>query len=136
MKGKKPELSKYQRMVKLRKRVVEILSIPMVVLFGFLVRIYLSFASSIKALLLSFGTMDGILSNYLYKHEKFFPYQFLRYGRICANLAWVISPVIPIVWNISDGLYSLYLYRKAEVIECIPRYGRILNGSLLALLTF
>ena len=136
MKKKKPNLGKYQRMVKLRKRIVEILSVPAVVLFGFLLRVYLSFASLIKALLLSAGTMDGILSNYLYKHEKFFPYQFLRYGRIVANLAWVVSPVIPIVWNVSDGLYSLYLYRKAEVIECVPRYGRILNGSLLALLTF
>jgi hypothetical protein len=133
---KKVGLSRYQRMVKLRKRIAEILSVPTIILFSFLVRVYLSFTSWIKAILLSAGTMDGILSNYLYKHEKFFPYQFLRYGRIVANLAWVVHPVIPIVWNISDGLYSLYLYRKAEPIESLSRYGRILNGSLLALLTF
>jgi len=132
----KNNLSKYQRMVKLRKRIAEVLTPPTIILFGFLVRVFLSFTSFIKAVLLSWGTIDGIISNYLYKHEKFFPYQFLRYGRIVANLAWVINPIIPIIWNIGDGIYSLHVYSKAEGIENLPRLGRILNGGLLALLTF
>jgi len=124
------------RLKNLQKRAAEIFTVPSVILFGLLLRVYVSVASFFKALLLSVGTMDGILSNYLYKHEKFFPYQFLRYGRIAANLAWIVHPLIPICWNIADGLYSLYLYRKAEAIESIPRYMRIFNGSLLAMLTF
>jgi len=132
----KAKLSKYERMVKLRKRIAEVLSPPTLILFGFLVRVFLSFTSLIKAVLLSWGAIDGVVSNYLYKHEKFFPYQFIRYGRIVANLAWVVHPLIPIVWNIGDGIYSLHIYRKAEGIEHLPRYGRILNGGLLALLTF
>jgi hypothetical protein len=133
---KKAKLSRYERMVKLRKRIVEVISPPTLVLFGFLVRVFLSFTSLIKAVLLSWGAIDGIVSNYLYKHEKFFPYQFIRYGRIVANLAWVVNPIIPIVWNIGDGIYSLHIYSKAEGIENLSRYGRILNGGLLALLTF
>jgi len=133
---KKAKLSRYERMVKLRKRIVEVISPPTLVLFGFLVRVFLSFTSLIKAVLLSWGAIDGIVSNYLYKHEKFFPYQFIRYGRIVANLAWVVNPIIPIVWNIGDGIYSLHIYNKAEGIENLSRYGRILNGGLLALLTF
>jgi len=49
-------------------------------------------------------------------------------------LAGIITPIIPIIWNISDGFYSIYLYKNAHPIEDIPRAARIINGSLLAVM--
>ena len=122
-----------KRLEGLRKRAIEVLSIPTIALFGFVLKVFLSFTSGIRAILLSWGVVDGIASNYLYKNEKFFPYQFLRYGRIVANLCGIANPLIAIAWNIGDGCYSLYIYRNSLPVEALPRYGRILNGSLLAM---
>ncbi|OYT42128.1 MAG: hypothetical protein B6U78_02175 [Candidatus Aenigmarchaeota archaeon ex4484_224] len=120
---------------KIKNRMVEIISLPGILISAFVLRFFVSFVSFIKAVLLTWGFMDGVVSNYLYKEEKFFPYQFLRYGRIAANLSGIINPVIPVIWNIGDGLYSLYIYRnKALPMENVSRYGRILNGALLAIL--
>jgi len=119
-----------RRMEKIRERVYETISIPTILLFGFLVKVLMSFVGWIKAILISWGVLDGIISNYIYKEEKFFPYQFLRYGRIIANISGIISPVIPIIWNISDGIYSMILYEKAHPVENLPRLGRVLNGAL------
>ncbi len=103
-------------------------------MIGFVIRVLSSFTSWIRAVLLTWGIVDGVASHYLYKEEKFFPYQFLRCGRIIANLAGIITPIIPIIWNISDGFYSIYLYKNAHPIEDIPRAARIINGSLLAVM--
>lgn len=127
---KKPSI----RLKNLKKRLVEIFSVPTIILSGFILRIFLSFVSWIKAVLLTWGVVDGFSSSYLYKEEKFFPYQFLRYCRIIANISGILNPTVPIIWNIGDGIYSLFLYKKAEPIEHLPRYGRILNGTLLAVL--
>lgn len=117
-----------------KKRAVEILSVPTMVLFGFILRVFLSFTSIVRAILLSWGVIDGVASNYIYKEEKFFPYQFLRYGRIVANVCGIVNPFIAVAWNIGDGFYSLHLYRQAAPAEDLARYGRILNGSLLAVI--
>lgn len=116
----------------IKKRALEIFSIPAAILFGFLVQIFMSFTSWIRAILLSIGVMDGITSTYLYKEEKFFPYHFLRYGRIIANMAGIVNPFIAVAWNMGDGIYSLILYKNATGLETLPRFGRVLNGALLA----
>ena len=123
-----------KRLVKIEKRVKEALSLPGILLAAFVVRILTSFTSWIRALLLTWGLMDGVVSNYMYREEKFFPYQFLRYGRIVANLSGVFNPIIPVVWNIGDGMVSLYIYqKKATPVENLSRYGRIVNGALLSI---
>lgn len=122
------------RIKNLRKRIVEVFTLPMIILGGMVFKIFFSFTSWIKALLLTWGVVDGFASNYFYKEEKFFPYQFLRYGRIVANMSGIINPLVPIVWNIGDGAYSLMMYRNHSRIESASRYGRILNGALQAAL--
>jgi hypothetical protein len=119
-----------KKIEKIKKRVYEAISLPTILLFGLLIKVLTSFVGWIRAILISWGVIDGIISNYIYKEEKFFPYQFLRYGRIIANISGIISPVIPIIWNISDGIYSMIIYQKAHVVENFPRLGRILNGAL------
>lgn len=130
MKIKKPKLDR-ERIRNLKKRIVEVISPPMIVLAGFILRMFLSFTSWIRAILLTWGVIDGVASNYFYKEEKFFPYQFLRYARIIANISGIVNPAIPIIWNLGDGFYSLYLYRNQTFLEHTSRYGRIINGSLL-----
>jgi hypothetical protein len=119
-----------ERKEKIKKRFYEAISIPTIILIGLLVKVTLSFVGWIKAILISWGVFDGIISNYIYREEKFFPYQFLRYGRIIANLSGIISPIIPIIWNISDGIYSMIIYDKAHVVENFSRLGRVLNGAM------
>lgn len=126
--GTKRKRSK--RIEKIKKRAYEALSLPTIILAGFLIRIITSFAGWLRAILISWGVLDGIVSNYMYKEEKFFPYQFLRYGRIIANLSGIISPVIPLVWNISDGIYSMVIYERAHLVENFSRLGRVINGAL------
>ena len=134
-KGKKYSKKYKKKLVRIEKRVKETISIPGILLFAFVVKIMTSFTSWIRAILLSWGLMDGVISNYIYKEEKFFPYQFLRYCRIVANLSGIFNPIIPVIWNIGDGMYSLYLYKnKATPVENLSRYGRILNGALLSML--
>ncbi|MGC9200785.1 MAG: hypothetical protein ACP5F8_02405 [Candidatus Aenigmatarchaeota archaeon] len=124
------ERKKDRRIEKIKKRVYEALSLPTIFLAGFIIRIVTSFAGWLRAILISWGVLDGVISNYMYKEEKFFPYQFLRYGRIIANLSGVFSPVIPLIWNISDGIYSMIIYEKAHVAENFSRLGRVINGAL------
>jgi hypothetical protein len=119
-----------KKIEKVKKRVYEAISLPTILLFGLLIRVLTSFVGWVRAILISWGVIDGIISNYIYKEERFFPYQFLRYGRIIANISGIISPVIPIIWNISDGIYSMIIYQKAHVVENFPRLGRILNGAM------
>ncbi len=121
---------KDRRIEKIKKRVYEALSLPTIILAGFIIRIATSFVGWLRAILISWGVLDGIISNYMYKEEKFFPYQFLRYGRIIANLSGIFSPVIPLVWNISDGIYSMIIYEKAHLVENFSRLGRVINGAL------
>jgi len=123
-----------ERIKELEKRAIEFFSPPVLILVGFIVKIFSSFVSWIKAILLTWGVLDGFSSSYIYKEEKLFPYQFLRYCRIIANISGIVNPIIPIVWNIGDGIYSVYLYRNATALEHLPRYGRILNGALQAAL--
>ena len=122
-----------KRLKRIRKRTVQIFSLPTAIITGFILRIFLSFTSWFRAILLTFGVMDGAASKYLYKEEKTFPNQFLRYGRIVANTSGIFNPFIAVAWNIGDGVYSLYLYKKSAPIEDVPRYMRILNGSLLTM---
>jgi hypothetical protein len=119
-----------ERIEKIKNRAYEAISLPTIILAGFFIRIITSFVGWIRAILISWGVFDGVISNYLYKEEKFFPYQFLRYGRIVANLGGIISPVIPIIWNISDGIYSMIIYERAHVVENFSRLGRVLNGAM------
>ena len=119
-----------KRIERIKRRASESLCLPTILLFGLLIKVLTSFIGWIRAILISWGVIDGIVSNYIYKEEKFFPYQFLRYGRIIANFSGIVSPVIPIVWNISDGIYSMILYQRAHAVENIPRLGRVLNGAL------
>ena len=127
---------KYKGWLKLRKRTIEVMSVPTIILFGFLMRLFTVFTSIIRSFLLSYGVMDGFVSNYLYKEEGFFPYQFLRYGRVIANLSGIVNPIVPIVWNIGDGLFSVFTYHRGTLLEHLPRYGRIMNGALLAVFSF
>ncbi|MEM7821639.1 MAG: hypothetical protein QXX38_02405 [Candidatus Aenigmatarchaeota archaeon] len=132
MKSKKMRKMKISKRIKnIKDRVIEIFSPPTIILTGVIFRVFFSFVSWIKAILLTWGVIDGFSSNYLYKEEKFFPFQFLRYCRIVANFSGILNPTIPILWNIGDGIYSLFLYKTAKPIENLPRYGRILNGTLL-----
>jgi hypothetical protein len=119
-----------RRIERIKKRVRGAISLPTIFLLGLLIRVLTSFIGWTRALLISWGVLDGVVSNYLYKEEKFFPYQFLRYGRIIANISGIISPVIPIVWNISDGICSMIVYEKAHPVENFSRLGRVLNGAL------
>jgi hypothetical protein len=124
---------KQKKIESLKKRTMEVLTIPTMILAGVLFRIFFSFTSVIRAALLTWGVIDGFASNYFYKEEKFFPYQFLRYARIVANMSGVLIPIVPVVWNIGDGIYSLWIYRRSALpIEHLPRYGRVLNGAMLA----
>jgi hypothetical protein len=131
---KREMLHRAEKLKEIKKRAIEVFSPPMLVLFGFLIRIFSSFVSWIRAIFLTWGVLDGFSSSYLYKEEKLFPYQFLRYCRIIANISGIVNPVIPIFWNIGDGIYSFYLYRDATSLEHLPRLGRILNGALQAIL--
>jgi hypothetical protein len=119
-----------KRIERIKERAYEAISIPTILIFGLLVRVITSFVGWIRAILISWGVLDGIISNYIYKEEKFFPYQFLRYGRIIANISGIISPAIPIVWNISDGIYSMIIYERAHPVENLSRLGRVLNGVM------
>jgi hypothetical protein len=119
-----------KRIERVKERAYEAISIPTILIFGLLVRVLTSFVGWIRAILISWGVLDGIISNYIYKEEKFFPYQFLRYGRIVANLSGIITPVIPLIWNISDGIYSMIIYERAHPVEHLPRLGRVVNGVL------
>jgi len=119
-----------KRIERVKERAYEAISIPTILIFGLLVRVVTSFVGWIRAILISWGVLDGIVSNYIYKEEKFFPYQFLRYGRIVANLSGIITPVIPLIWNISDGIYSMIIYERAHPVEHLPRLGRVVNGVL------
>ena len=123
---------KTRRMVRLNRRAVELMTIPVIILGAVVVRMFMSFTTIFRASLLSWGVMDGFVSNYLYKHEKFFPYQFIRYTRIVANVAGIAAPIVPIVWNIGDGVYSVIQYKRQKMLEQMPRFGRIVNGGLLA----
>jgi len=121
------------RFEKVKKRTLEVLTIPTGIMVGFLMRVFLSFTGWIRALLLTWGVLDGVISNHFYQEEPTFPYQILRYGRIVANLCGIINIWIPVVWNISDGTYSLMLYHKNHTsLEQLPRYGRIFTGYMLA----
>jgi hypothetical protein len=119
-----------RRIESIKRRIYEAISPPTILLFGLLVRVITSFVGWIRALLISWGVFDGVISNYLYKEEKFFPYQFLRYGRIIANISGIISPAIPIIWNISDGICSMIVYERAHIVENFSRLGRVLNGVM------
>ncbi len=132
MKNKKSGSKDNARLKNLKKRILEVFVVPMIILGGTVFRIFFSFTSGIRAFLLTWGVMDGIASNYFYKEEKFFPYQFLRYGRIVANMSGIVNPIVPIVWNIGDGAYSLMMYRNHSNMEHASRYGRIINGALQA----
>jgi hypothetical protein len=131
---KREVLHRAEKLKEIKKRAIEVFSPPMLILFGFMIRIFSSFVSWIRAIFLTWGVLDGFSSSYLYKEEKLFPYQFLRYCRIIANISGIVNPVIPIFWNIGDGIYSFYLYRDATTLEHLPRFGRILNGALQAIL--
>ena len=123
-----------KRLEKIKERAVEILSIPTLIIAGFLLKVVLSFTGWIRAILITWGVMDGFASSYVYREEKFFPYQFIRYARIVANFSGIINPFIPVFWNIGDGIYSMLIYKdKATSIENLPRLGRVVNGTLQAI---
>jgi len=114
----------------LKKRINSSLNLPLIIVCGIFLKIIVSLVGWVRALLISWGIMDGFISYKLYKEEKFFPYQFVRFGRIVANLGGIVSPIIPFVWNLSDGIYSLVLYYKAHPTEQLSRVSRIANGIM------
>ncbi|MEM5831884.1 MAG: hypothetical protein QXI09_00290 [Candidatus Aenigmatarchaeota archaeon] len=118
------------RIKKLKERIYSSLSLPFILICGLFLKILISFVGWIKAFLISWGIIDGYISYKMYKEEKLFPYQFIRFGRIVANLSGVISPIIPFIWNVSDGIYSLVLYSRAHPTEQLSRIGRITNGIM------
>ncbi|MEM5815246.1 MAG: hypothetical protein QXD89_02035 [Candidatus Aenigmatarchaeota archaeon] len=119
-----------KRIRKITDRVYESISLSTIIVGGILLKIVLSFVSWVKAFLISWGVIDGFVSYKMYKEEKFFPYQFIRFGRIVANLSGIFSPVIPFIWNVSDGVYSLIVYSRAHPTEQLSRVGRITNGMM------
>jgi len=124
-----------KRIRKLTERIYNSLTLPFIIIGGLGLKILLSFVGWIKAFLVSWGVVDGFISYKMYKEEKFFPYQFIRFGRIVANLSGIISPIIPFLWNVSDGIYSLIIYSKAHPTEQLSRVGRITNGILFLALS-
>ncbi|MEM0333054.1 MAG: hypothetical protein QXX30_01145 [Candidatus Aenigmatarchaeota archaeon] len=119
-----------KRIEKLKERIYSCLGLSTVIIGGLAIRIMVSFVGWIRALLISWGVLDGYVSYKMYKEEKTFPYQFIRFGRIIANLSGIISPIIPFVWNVSDGIYSLVLYHRAHPTEQLSRISRIANGIM------
>ena len=128
-------LVKGGKIKKAKERAEKYLVIPVIFTFVIIVRTFLSFVGWIKAILISWGILDGVISYGMYKEEKFFPYQFIRFGRIAANLSGIIFPLIPFVWNVADGIYSLIIYERAHPTEHLSRVGRVSNGILLLALS-
>jgi hypothetical protein len=81
---------------------------------------------------------DALLSNRLYKHQKMFPDQALRFVRLGVGITWIaglISPITAGVFLIGDGIYSIFRYRTLKVtknpVEDLPRLARIGVGLLM-----
>jgi hypothetical protein len=81
---------------------------------------------------------DAILSNRLYKNQKVYPDQMLRFLRLGVGIGWFVGLVNPITAGlilIGDGAYSILRYRMLDVtknnIEDIPRLIRIGTGLLM-----
>jgi len=101
------------------------------------------FAISLFAILsrsLSFTWIfwDALLSNVLYKKQKFYPDHLLRFMRLGIGISWFIGFVTPFtagVFLIGDGLYSIIRYRSLKItknfIEDVPRLARIGIGLVL-----
>ena len=126
---------KERKIKRARERVEKYLVIPVIFASAIVVKIFLSFVGWVRALLISWGMLDGIISYKMYREEKLFPYQFIRFGRIVANLSGIFSPIIPFIWNVADGLYSLIIYERAHPTENLSRVGRISNGILFVALS-
>jgi len=81
---------------------------------------------------------DSLLSIRLYIHQKLFPDQTIRLGRLAMSIGILVRFINPIVGGlffIGDGAYSIYRYRIKKVtvndIEDMSRFARIGLGSLL-----
>ena len=81
---------------------------------------------------------DALLSNRLYKEQKMFPDQALRFLRVGVGITWfigVISPITAGLYLVGDGIYSIFRYRVTKVtktpIEDLPRLARIGVGLLM-----
>jgi len=81
---------------------------------------------------------DSLLSIKLYFHQKLFPDQAIRLGRLgmaVGVLVNIINPIVGGAYFIGDGLYSIFRYRfrgeTVEDVEDFSRLGRIGIGSLL-----
>src|SRR3989344_4583919 len=83
------------------------------------------FAISLFALLsrsLSFTWIfwDGLLSHVLYKGQKRFPDQALRFMRVGVGISWFIGLVTPVtagLFLIGDGIYSIIRYRRLNITK-------------------
>jgi len=81
---------------------------------------------------------DAILSNRLYKNQKFYPDQMLRFLRLGVGIGWFVGLINPMAAGlilIGDGAYSILRYRFLNVtkhtIEDVPRLVRIGTGLML-----
>ena len=81
---------------------------------------------------------DGYLSHKLYKHQKAFPDQILRFARLGIGISWFmgwINPTTAGVFLICDGAISILRYRSLNMtksfIEDVPRLIRIGLGIML-----
>jgi hypothetical protein len=81
---------------------------------------------------------DAILSHKLYKGQKFYPDQLLRFVRLGVGIGWFVGLVNPMTAGlilIADGVYSILRYRLLKVtthtFEDVPRLIRIGTGLLM-----
>lgn len=91
-----------------------------------------------KSLPLVWIIWDAILSHKLYKNQKIYPDQLLRFLRLGVGIGWFIGLINPVTAGlilIADGVYSILRYRFLRVtksfIEDVPRMIRIGTGLLL-----
>jgi len=95
-----------------------------------------AFAS--KSLSFTWIIWDAILSIRMYKHQKVFPDQLLRFLRLGLGIGWLLGWVSPITVGVAlvfDGVFSILRYRMLNVtqssIEDLPRLIRISAGLLM-----
>ncbi|MHA1742737.1 MAG: hypothetical protein ACTSV6_00635 [Candidatus Heimdallarchaeota archaeon] len=86
---------------------------------------------------------DAILSNKLYKHQKFYPDQLLRFLRFGVGVGWFfgfLNPVTAGLLLVGDGIFSILRYRALnttkDIYEDVPRLIRVGIGIMMFPVSF